>query len=277
MAGPQRAGSTGCGCPTGSRRPWSRRTGIATTSWCGNSPRSTPTGSTPTTPRAHRRGRSGGTATSPRPATGSGSGSRPPAAASTGTGRPGRPPGPAKTADETGPEVVIVDRDADFLQFVLEDVAARRRIEEQVRSRLVALHNQPAPHRVVHSQSNPAGASRTAGMTVDGDATPNGRTRHVARPRGHPRRGPLLPRRSGRSRPDRRGVLGLRAGPHRAGLGPRRRHARPGHRRHHRRPRHRDGVSPSSAVQQLADYGVDALHIELVLASLADARALDEP
>ncbi len=32
-----------------------------------------------------------------------------------------------------------------------------------------------------------------------------------------------------------------------------------------------------SAVQQLADYGVDALHIELVLASLADAHALDEP
>ena len=32
-----------------------------------------------------------------------------------------------------------------------------------------------------------------------------------------------------------------------------------------------------SAVQQLADYGVDALHIELVLASLADAHAVDEP
>lgn len=32
-----------------------------------------------------------------------------------------------------------------------------------------------------------------------------------------------------------------------------------------------------SAVQQLADYGVDALHIELVLASLADAHVLDEP
>ena len=31
------------------------------------------------------------------------------------------------------------------------------------------------------------------------------------------------------------------------------------------------------AVQQLADYGVDALHIELVLASLADAHALDGP
>ena len=32
-----------------------------------------------------------------------------------------------------------------------------------------------------------------------------------------------------------------------------------------------------SAVQRLADYGVDALHIELVLASLTDAHALDEP
>ena len=30
-----------------------------------------------------------------------------------------------------------------------------------------------------------------------------------------------------------------------------------------------------SAIQQLTDYGVDALHIELLLASLADARALD--
>ncbi|HET7350623.1 MAG TPA: hypothetical protein VFJ28_06775, partial [Marmoricola sp.] len=32
-----------------------------------------------------------------------------------------------------------------------------------------------------------------------------------------------------------------------------------------------------SAVQQLAGYGVQALHIELVLASLANAHALDEP
>ena len=32
-----------------------------------------------------------------------------------------------------------------------------------------------------------------------------------------------------------------------------------------------------SAVEQLAIYGVDALHIELLLASLADARAMDEP
>jgi hypothetical protein len=32
-----------------------------------------------------------------------------------------------------------------------------------------------------------------------------------------------------------------------------------------------------SAVQQLADYGVHALHIELVLAALTDARAVDEP
>lgn len=32
-----------------------------------------------------------------------------------------------------------------------------------------------------------------------------------------------------------------------------------------------------SSVEQLAFYGVDALHIELLLAGLADARALDEP
>ncbi len=31
-------------------------------------------------------------------------------------------------------EVEIVDRYADFIQFVLDDVAARRRIEEQVRA-----------------------------------------------------------------------------------------------------------------------------------------------
>ena len=32
-----------------------------------------------------------------------------------------------------------------------------------------------------------------------------------------------------------------------------------------------------SAVQQLFDYGLDALQMELLLAALADARALDEP
>lgn len=33
----------------------------------------------------------------------------------------------------------------------------------------------------------------------------------------------------------------------------------------------------TSAVEQLVGYGVDALQVELLLASLADARALDEP
>lgn len=33
----------------------------------------------------------------------------------------------------------------------------------------------------------------------------------------------------------------------------------------------------TSAVEQLVAYGVDALQVELLLASLADARALDEP
>jgi hypothetical protein len=32
------------------------------------------------------------------------------------------------------PEVVIEDREADFVRFVMEDVAARRRIEERVRA-----------------------------------------------------------------------------------------------------------------------------------------------
>lgn len=32
-----------------------------------------------------------------------------------------------------------------------------------------------------------------------------------------------------------------------------------------------------STIQQLSEYGVDALQIELLLAALADARALDEP
>jgi hypothetical protein len=31
------------------------------------------------------------------------------------------------------------------------------------------------------------------------------------------------------------------------------------------------------AVEQLFDYGLDALQLELLLAALADARALDEP
>jgi len=33
----------------------------------------------------------------------------------------------------------------------------------------------------------------------------------------------------------------------------------------------------TSAVEQLATYGVDALHVELLLAALEDARALDVP
>jgi hypothetical protein len=33
----------------------------------------------------------------------------------------------------------------------------------------------------------------------------------------------------------------------------------------------------TSAIEQLADYDVDALQIELLLAALDDARALDEP
>ncbi len=43
------------------------------------------------------------------------------------TAWPGEPP------IESSPEVEIVDRYADFIQFVLDDVAARRRIKEQVR------------------------------------------------------------------------------------------------------------------------------------------------
>jgi hypothetical protein len=41
---------------------------------------------------------------------------------------------PGETPIETSPEVVIVDRNADFYQFVADDVAARRRIEDQVRA-----------------------------------------------------------------------------------------------------------------------------------------------
>lgn len=41
---------------------------------------------------------------------------------------------PGEEPVRTGGEVVIEDRGADFVQFVLEDVAARRRIEERVRS-----------------------------------------------------------------------------------------------------------------------------------------------
>jgi hypothetical protein len=44
------------------------------------------------------------------------------------TAWPGEPP------IQPSPEVVIEDRDADFVQFVLDDVAARRHIEERVRA-----------------------------------------------------------------------------------------------------------------------------------------------
>lgn len=41
---------------------------------------------------------------------------------------------PGEVTRETCPEVEIVDRYADFVQFVLSDVATRRRIEEQART-----------------------------------------------------------------------------------------------------------------------------------------------
>ena len=41
---------------------------------------------------------------------------------------------PGEGPRESGPEVEIVDRYADFVQFVMADVAARRRIEERVRT-----------------------------------------------------------------------------------------------------------------------------------------------
>ena len=41
---------------------------------------------------------------------------------------------PGEQPIESKPEVEIVDRYADFIQFVLDDIAARRRIEEQVRA-----------------------------------------------------------------------------------------------------------------------------------------------
>lgn len=51
--------------------------------------------------------------------------------------RPTRQPTwPGEALRETGGEVEIVDRYADFLLFAREDVAARRRIEEQVRAAL---------------------------------------------------------------------------------------------------------------------------------------------
>ena len=41
---------------------------------------------------------------------------------------------PGEDAQPAGAEVVIEDRGADFIEFVVEDVAARRRIEERVRA-----------------------------------------------------------------------------------------------------------------------------------------------
>ena len=41
---------------------------------------------------------------------------------------------PGEEPTEAAPEVVVEDREADFVQFVLEGVEARRRIEERVRA-----------------------------------------------------------------------------------------------------------------------------------------------
>ena len=126
------AGSTGSARHTGCRRRWCRRSGIATTSWSGSSPRCTRTGSTPTTPRAPRRARSGGIATSPSARNRlrewvSTRGH----AGSTATGQPGRPTWPGEAPVEPGAEVEIVDRDADFVSSCSRtsppDAASRNR------------------------------------------------------------------------------------------------------------------------------------------------------
>ena len=41
---------------------------------------------------------------------------------------------PGEEPTQPSPEVVVEDREADFVQFVLEDAAVRRRIEERVRA-----------------------------------------------------------------------------------------------------------------------------------------------
>jgi len=41
---------------------------------------------------------------------------------------------PGEDAPRAGVEVVIEDRGADFIEFVVEDIAARRRIEDRVRA-----------------------------------------------------------------------------------------------------------------------------------------------
>ena len=75
-----------------------------------------------------------GIATSPMPATGCASGSRP-AGTKLDRDRPTRQTTwPGEEPAESGVEVVIEDRDADFIAFVVEDVAARRRIEERARA-----------------------------------------------------------------------------------------------------------------------------------------------
>mgnify|MGYP000940978638 CR=1 FL=1 len=43
---------------------------------------------------------------------------------------------PGEEAQPPAAEVVIEDRGADFIEFVVEDLAARRRIEERVRASL---------------------------------------------------------------------------------------------------------------------------------------------
>ena len=82
-------------------------------------------------PRTGRvRRRSGGTATSPTPASGSANGSPPPAPVWIATGPPGRPPGPAKTPPPGRRHVRSPTATRDFVDYVAEQVADRRKAKE---------------------------------------------------------------------------------------------------------------------------------------------------
>ena len=100
-----------------------------------------------------------------------------------------------RRAPPVGGEVVIEDRDADFVEFVVEDIAARRRIEERARR---AWPYPPRARRPPQPYRSASGVRVPRGSPDNSPPRSSKGTIHVALPRDHPRRGPLAPRRARR-------------------------------------------------------------------------------
>jgi hypothetical protein len=101
---------------------------------------------------------------------------------------------PGEAPIQPAAETVIANRDADFVQFVLDDVIARRRIEERVRARASeGVHRRSAHRSRPQALPSPAAAPSRPSHGEHGRPSggrPQEGSIHVARTRSHSRPGP---------------------------------------------------------------------------------------